>query len=84
MKAALYIRVRTDEQTEFWTEASGKLAGVLYAIDDWMSRMEKERRSEQTKAGLKRVKISGPKLGRPARSKDKKERECFLVLRGVE
>ena len=59
---------------EAWTEAPGELAEVLYAIAGWVARMESQRRSERTKAGLARLKALGKKLGRPKGSKDKKRR----------
>lgn len=60
---------------ESWTEAPGELAEVLYAIAGWVARMESQRRSERTKAGLERVKAGGTKLGRPMGSRDKKRRK---------
>ena len=59
---------------ESWTEAPGELADLLYAIAGWVARMESQRRSERTKAGLERVRNAGKKLGRPAGSRDKRRR----------
>jgi len=59
---------------ESWTEAPGELADLLYALTGWVSRMESQRRSERTKAGLARVVAQGKKLGRPKGSGDKKKR----------
>jgi len=59
---------------ESWTEAPGELADLLYAITGWVARMESQRRSERTKAGLARVKAQGKHLGRPPGSKDKRKR----------
>jgi DNA invertase Pin-like site-specific DNA recombinase len=59
---------------ESWTEAPGDLADVLYAIAGWVARMESQRRSERTKAGLDRLKRSGKKLGRPTGARDQKKR----------
>ena len=50
---------------ESWTEAPGEMGEILYAMTGWMVRMESQRRSERTKAGLARVKAQGTKLGRP-------------------
>ena len=60
---------------ESWTEAPGELAELLYALTGWVARMESQRRSERTKAGLARVKAQGKKLSRPNGSKDKKKRK---------
>lgn len=59
---------------ESWTEAPGELAELLYALTGWVARMESQRRSERTKAGLVRVKAQGKCLGRPPGSKDKRKR----------
>ncbi len=65
-----------------WTEAPGELAELLYALTGWIARMESQRRSERTKAGLARVKAQGKHLGRPPGSKDgrkRKRRQWFAV-----
>jgi DNA invertase Pin-like site-specific DNA recombinase len=59
---------------ESWTEAPGELAELLYALTGWVARMESQRRSERTKAGLERVKAQGKHLGRPPGSKDRRKR----------
>ena len=68
---------------ESWTEAPGELGELLYALTGWVARMESQRRSERTKAGLARVKAQGKRLGRPPGSKDKRKRrrrQWFSVL----
>ena len=60
---------------ESWTEAPGELAEVLYALTAWVARMESQRRSERTKAGMARLKAKGIKLGRPVGSRDKRKRK---------
>ncbi|MFC1958461.1 hypothetical protein ACFLV6_00855 [Chloroflexota bacterium] len=57
-----------------WTEAPGEIGEILYAIAGWVARMECQRRSERTKAGLDRAIRQGKKLGRPRGSRDKKKR----------
>jgi len=59
---------------ESWTEVPGELGEVLYALAGWVARMESQRRSERTKAGLERVKAAGKRLGRPLGAKDKRRR----------
>jgi len=59
---------------ESWTEAPGELGELMYALTGWVARMESQRRSERTKAGLARVKAQGKRLGRPPGSKDKRKR----------
>jgi putative DNA-invertase from lambdoid prophage Rac len=60
---------------ESWTEAPGELGEILYALAGWVARMESQRRSERTKAGLERVKAQGKRLGRPIGAKDKRKRK---------
>jgi DNA invertase Pin-like site-specific DNA recombinase len=50
------------------------LAEILYAIAGWVARMESQRRSERTKAGMVRARTQGKVLGRPKGSKDRRKR----------
>jgi DNA invertase Pin-like site-specific DNA recombinase len=59
---------------EPWTEAPGEIADLLYSLTGWVARMESQRRSERTKAGLARAKAQGKRLGRPKGSKDRRKR----------
>ena len=65
---------------ESWTEAPGELGDLLFALTGWVARMESQRRSERTKAGLARVKAQGVRLGRPLGSKDKRKRRKRHIL----
>lgn len=60
---------------ESWTEAPGELAEILYSIAGWVAKMESRHRSERTKAGLRRVRAAGVRLGRPPGAKDKRRRK---------
>ncbi len=66
--------VRVLSYQESWAEAPGELAELLYALTGWVARMESQRRSERTRAGLARVKAQGKRLGRPPGSKDRRKR----------
>jgi putative DNA-invertase from lambdoid prophage Rac len=66
--------VKVISYQESWTEAPGELGELLYALTGWVARMESQRRSERTRAGLARVKAQGKRLGRPQGSKDKRKR----------
>ena len=66
--------VRVISYQESWTEAPGELSDLLYALTGWVARMESQRRSERTKAGLARLVAQGKRLGRPPGSKDKRKR----------
>ena len=79
--------VKVVSYQESWTEAPGELGELLYALSGWVARMESQRRSERTKAGLSRAVAQGKSLGRPKSSKDKRKRkkrapkiESFLAL----
>ena len=67
--------VKVISYQESWTEAPGELGELLYALTGWIARMESQRRSERTKAGLARIKAQGKRLGRPSGSKDKRKRK---------
>ncbi len=73
--------IRVISLQESWTEAPGAIGEVLYAIAGWVAKMESERRSERTKAGLARAIASGKRLGRPTGSKDggKRKRTGYLL-----
>ena len=75
--------VKVISHQESWTEAPGELAEILYAIAGWVARMESQRRSERTKAGLARVRAAGVRLGRPPGAKDKKRRKKRSVRNGM-
>ncbi len=60
---------------ESWTEAPGELSELLYTLTGWVARMESQRRSERTRAGLARVVAQGKRLGRPLGSKDGRKRK---------
>jgi len=72
--------VRLFSYQEPWTQAPGELSELLFALTGWVARMESNRRSERTKAGLERVKANGRRLGRPRGAKDSKKRKRRLRL----
>ncbi|MFC2016978.1 recombinase family protein [Chloroflexota bacterium] len=74
------LGVKVLSYQEPWTEAPGEIGELLYALTGWVARMESQRRSERTKAGLARVKANGRKLGRPLGSRDKKKRRRRVIL----
>ena len=68
---------------ESWTEAPGELGELLFAIAGWVARMESQRRSERTKAGLDRARSQGKRLGRPPGSKDRRKRRKRPALQPI-
>ena len=67
--------VRVISYQESWTEQTGPMADLLYAITAWVAEFESKRRSERTLAGLARALREDKKLGRPKGSKDKAKRQ---------
>ena len=65
--------VKVISYQESWTEAPGELADILYAITGWVARMESQRRSDRTKAGIERARLQGSLIGQ--RGPDKKKRK---------
>lgn len=59
---------------EPWTEAGGELRELLLAITAWVARMESQRRSERTRAGLARARAEGKRIGRPPGARDGRKR----------
>lgn len=74
-------KVKVLSYQESWTEAPGQLGELLFAIAGWVARMESQRRSERTKAGLDRARRQGVTLGRPVGRKDsiKRKRTGYLL-----
>ena len=60
---------------ELWTESTGHMTDLLYAITAWVAEFESKRRSERTKAGLARAVSEGKQLGRPKGATDKRKRK---------
>lgn len=57
---------------ETWTLAPGEVSDILYSVSGWVARMESQRRSERTKAGMARARANGSPIGK--RGPDKKKR----------
>lgn len=72
--------VKVISYQESWTEAPGAIGEILYAIAGWVAKMESERRSERTLAGLERARREGKTLGRPVGSKDTRKRKRIGYL----
>jgi putative DNA-invertase from lambdoid prophage Rac len=74
-----YAGCRLYSFKEPWTMAPGKAGDILFSIVGWVAQMESARRSDRTKAGMKRAEKYGTKsgkaIGRPIGKKDKKPRK---------
>jgi DNA invertase Pin-like site-specific DNA recombinase len=60
---------------EPWTEQSGPMAELLFALTAWVARFESERKSQRIKAALARRKAKGLPVGRKLGAKDAKPRK---------
>jgi len=69
------LGVKVLSYQEPWTDAPGELSELLYALTGWVARMESQRRSDRTKAGLDRARAQGKRLGRPPGATDTKKRK---------
>lgn len=67
--------VKVISYQEPWTEAPGELQEILLALAGWVAKMESQRISERTLAGLERARSEGKRLGRPPGSRDKRKRK---------
>ena len=72
--------IKTLSYQESWTEAPGELGELLFALTGWVARMESQRRSERTKAGIERSRQDNGHWGRPKGSLDKKKRKRRLKV----
>ena len=72
--------VKVISYQEGWTESPGELAEVLYAICGWVARMESQRRSERTKAGLERARLQGSPIGKRGLDKKKRKKRTIKTL----
>lgn len=83
--------VKVISYQEPWTEAPGELGELLFALTGWVARMESQRRSERTKAGLVRTLHEGKTkegkpylhMGRPKGSKDSKKRKRRIAQKAI-
>lgn len=60
---------------EPWTEQSGPMAELLYAITAWVAKHESDRKSARTKEALARRKAKGLYIGRKLGAKDSRPRK---------
>jgi DNA invertase Pin-like site-specific DNA recombinase len=67
--------VKVISHQEPWTEFPSEVQEILYSLTGWVARMESQRLSERTRAGLARARREGKKLGRPKGAKDKRKRK---------
>lgn len=61
---------------EPWTETSGIMTDLLYAVSAWVGEFESSRRSERIQAGIKRkMEKEGYRPGRQKGAKDREKRD---------
>ncbi len=59
---------------EPYISSIGQFSDVIVSLLSTIAKIEREKISQRTKAGLERLKLEGKKLGRPKGKKDKKKR----------
>ena len=69
------VGVSWESYQEPYFRSAGEFKDVLLSVMATLAKIEREKISERTKAGLARVKRAGKTLGRPKGSKDKKRRK---------
>jgi len=70
------LRIGWESYQEQYFRSAGAFKDVLLAIMSTLAKIERDKISERTKAGLERVRSNGKVLGRPKGSKDKKKRRA--------
>ena len=70
------LKIGWESYQEQYFRSLGPFKDAVIAIMAAVAKMEKEKISERTKAGLERVKSHGVQLGRPKGSKDKNRRRA--------
>ncbi len=68
------LGISWESYTEQYFNSIGEFKDVVISIMSTLAKIERQKISERTKAGLERAKLSGKKLGRPFGSKDAKKR----------
>jgi len=68
------LGVEWDSFQDQYFQSAGAFKDVVISIMATLAKIEREKISERTKAGLERAKLNGRVLGRPKGSKDKKKR----------
>ncbi len=76
--------VKVISYNEAWTEAPGEIGEILYAITGWVARMESQRRSERTKAGLERARKEGKPIGKRGKDKAPRKRSGYFIRHEME
>lgn len=70
--------VKVISYQEAWTEAPGEIGEILFAIAGWVARMESQRRSERTKAGLEQARREGKPIGKRGKDKTPRKRSGYF------
>lgn len=68
------LNIDWESYAEPYIKSAGQFSDVVLAVISTLAKIEREKISDRTKAGLQRIKDKGRKLGRPFGSKDKKSR----------
>ena len=80
------LGVKWHSYQDTYLSSVGEFKDVVISIMSTLAKIEREKISERTKAGLQRAKLEGKRLGRPSGKKDKKPRKVRSdrgIKRGV-
>jgi len=69
------LNITYESFQEPYLSSIGEFSDVVISILSTIAKIENQRISERTKAGLERAKMEGKTLGRPKGSKDKNKRK---------
>jgi len=75
------LNIEWESYQEPYFKSVGQFKDVVLSIISTVAKIEREKISERTKAGLMRIRRQGKKLGRPKGSTDTKQRKrsCFKL-----
>jgi len=66
--------VKVISYNESWTEAPGVAGEIMFAIAGWVAKMESERKSQNTKAGIAKHRLAGAGKRGPDKEPGKRKR----------
>lgn len=69
------LKIAWHSYNEPYISSVGEFKDIVLALLSTMAKLERDKISERTKAGLERVKLMGGKIGRQKGAKDKKKRK---------
>jgi len=69
------LKIKWHSYNDPYLSSVGEFRDVVISIMSTLAKIEREKISDRTKAGLQRARLQGKKIGRPSGKKDKKPRK---------